>query len=78
MGPATRKQYDLNLEVAALADIEAGLSQAEVTRRHNIPSSSLSGRLKKKEIIQQAVKSGKVDKKIIKDCVFPKTEAARS
>ena len=52
MAPATHKQYDLNLKVAALADIEAGISQAEVNRRHNIPASTVCGWIKKKEMIQ--------------------------
>ena len=36
----------------------------------------LTGLVKKKGIIQQAVKSGRVDKKRIKDGLFPKAEAA--
>ena len=36
----------------------------------------LTGWVKKKGIIQQAVKSGRVDKKRIKEGLFPKTKAA--
>ena len=66
MAPATRKQYDLDQNAAALLDITAGImSQTYVSKLHNSPSSMLTGWVKKKGIIQQAVKSGRVDKKII-------------
>ena len=76
MAPKPRKQYGLDVKAAALADIATGMSQAHVSKHHNIPSSTLAGWVKKKGIIQVAIKSGRVDKKRIKDCLFPKTEAA--
>ena len=72
-----KPQYDLDQKAAALVNIAAGMmSQAYVSKPHNIPSSMLTDLVKKKGIIQQAVKSDRVDKKRIKDGLFPKTEAA--
>ena len=76
MAPATRKQYDLDQKAASLLDITAGMMpQTYASKLHNSPSSMLTGWVKKQGIIQEAVKSGRVDKKINMDGLFPKAEA---